>query len=226
MFDLLQAIHDEGGARIPVHAESPQFRLHPGVGRVTAVDRQLDRLACGVTAGELLHPPDLAGRPCYIHYRDMQVRDPLGDLRRRRQAQRRSRGQVQGRGDAPAQCHTGDGVHRQRFSAADRGKHSHGDQEPHQPVHRTAQIGQRGGRHGDRHRDLRDRIAGVQPGKLADRRAPGRRPEQCAEQDAHGPGQHGGHRCPPDRGQPRDQQPDDDQQHADPGRTEPEDQGD
>ena len=226
MLDLLQAVHDEGGPGVPVHTEPPQLGQHPGVGRVTAVDRQLDRPARRVTAGELLDPPDLAGRPGDIGHLDVQVRDPFGDLGRRRQAQRRAHGQVQARSHAPAQRDTGDGVDRQRGPAGDRSKHSHGDQNPHRPVHRTAQIRQRGGRHGDRDRDLGDRIAGVHPGKLADWRAPGRRPQQDAEHDAHAPGHQGGHRCPPDRGQPRDQQPDDDQQHADPGRTEPEDQGD
>ena len=133
---------------------------------------------------------------------------------------------MQACGDAPPQHDAGDGVHRKRVPAADRGQHRHGNQEPHQPVHRTAQIRKRGRRHGDRDRELRDRITGIHSGKLADRRPPGRRAEQDAEQDAYAPGQHGGHCGPPDRGQARHQQPHDDQQHADPGRAEPEDCGD
>ena len=39
VLNLLQAVQDQGGARIAVHAEPPQFRQHPGVGCVTAVDR-------------------------------------------------------------------------------------------------------------------------------------------------------------------------------------------
>jgi hypothetical protein len=39
VLNLLQAVQDQGGARIPVHAEPPQFRQHPGVGCVPAVDR-------------------------------------------------------------------------------------------------------------------------------------------------------------------------------------------
>src|SRR5271165_164568 len=87
VLDLLQAIQDQGGARIPVDDKTPQFRHHPVVGRVTAVDRQLDRLAHRAMAGELLHPPDLPGCPGDVPDRDVQVGDPLGDLRRRRQAQ-------------------------------------------------------------------------------------------------------------------------------------------
>jgi hypothetical protein len=88
VLDLLQAIHDQGGPRVPVDGKSPQFGQHAGVGRVPAVDRQLDRLARRVLAGELLDAPDLAGSPGDIPDRDVQVRDPRGDLRRRRQAQR------------------------------------------------------------------------------------------------------------------------------------------
>ena len=101
VLDLLQPVEDEGRPGIPVQAEPPQFRQHPGIGRVTAVDRQLDRLACLITAGELLDPPDLARGPGNIPRRQAQVRDPLGDLRRRRQAQRGPHGQVQGRRRRP-----------------------------------------------------------------------------------------------------------------------------
>ena len=44
VLDLLQAVHDESGSRIPVDGKTPQFGQHPGVGGVPAVDRQLDRL--------------------------------------------------------------------------------------------------------------------------------------------------------------------------------------
>jgi len=43
VLDLKQTIKDERGPRIPVEAEPPQLRQQPGVGRVTAIDRQLDR---------------------------------------------------------------------------------------------------------------------------------------------------------------------------------------
>ena len=88
VLDLLQAIQDQGGPRIPVHAEPPHLREQPGVGRVPAIDRQLDPVARRVTAGELLHPPHLAGCQGNVPHRDVEVGDPLGDLRRRRQAQR------------------------------------------------------------------------------------------------------------------------------------------
>ena len=223
MLDLLQAVQDQGGPGVPVHTEPPQFGQQPGVGRVPAVDRQLDRAARRVTSGELLDPPDLAGRPGYGRDRDIKVGDPLGDLRRRRQAQRGAHGQVQSRGDTPPQRGAGDRVDRERFPAADGGQHGQGDQERHRPVYRAAQIRKRGGRHRDRDRQLGDRVPGVQPGQRLGRRPPGRRPEEHAEQAAHPPGQHCGHRRPPDRGQPRNQQADGDQQHDHPGRAEPED---
>ena len=73
MLDLLQTIKDEGGTGIPVKAESPQFRQHPCVGGVPAINRQLDVPAYGVVPGEFLHPPDLAGCPGDALDRDIQV---------------------------------------------------------------------------------------------------------------------------------------------------------
>ena len=219
MLDLLQPVEDERRPGIPVEAEPPQFRQHPGIGRVTAVDRQLDRLACLITAGELLDPPDLARGPGDVPRRHAQVRDPLGDLRRRRQTQRGAHGQVQAGGDAPSQRDARDGVDRKRVPAADPGQHREGEQQRHQPVHRAAQVGKRGSRHGDRDRELGDRITSVNPGQRVGGRPPGRRSEDDAEERAHSPGQHRGHRHPPDRGQPRDQQSDDGEQHNDPGRA-------
>ena len=88
MLDLLQAIEDEGGARVPVQAEPPQFGQQPGVRCVPAVDRQLDRGTGRIMAGELLDSPHLVRGPGHARDGDFQVRDPLGDLGRCRQAQR------------------------------------------------------------------------------------------------------------------------------------------
>ena len=57
VLDLLEAVKNQGGPGIPVEAEPPQFRQHPGVRGVTAVNRQLDRPPGVVVAGEPLHSP-------------------------------------------------------------------------------------------------------------------------------------------------------------------------
>ena len=108
----------------------------------------------------------------------------------------------------------------------DRGDRRQRDQRRHQPVQRTAQIRQGRRRHRDRHRELRHRIARVKPGQRAGHRPSRRRPQKVAKQQAHAPGDHRGHRGPPDRHQPRHQQPKDGQKHDDTDRTEPEDRGD
>ena len=81
VLDLLQAVQDQGGSRIPVDGKAPHFGQHAGIGRVAAVDRQLDLAARRIPADEPLDSPDLAGRPRDIADRDLQVRDPVRDLR-------------------------------------------------------------------------------------------------------------------------------------------------
>ena len=80
-------------------------------------------------AGELLDPPDLAGHPGDIGDDDIQVRDPLGHLRRRRQAERGAHREVQGGGDTPSQRDARDRVDRKRFATADPGQHRQGKQQ-------------------------------------------------------------------------------------------------
>jgi len=226
MLHLLQPVDDERGARVAVDAETPHLAEPLRVGGVAAVDRQLDRMALRVSAGEGRRAPFLPGHGAEPVYLDHQVADGVGHLRSRRQPVGRAHGEVTGGRRAPAHNDRSNDSERQSVAADDGAERSERHRADHEAVHGPAQIGQARQRDRRGDRQLEDGEARVEAGEVRNGRAPGRRAEQRIEQEADDQCSHPGHAHLADGRQARHEQADEDQRHNDADGTQEPQRGD
>ena len=212
---LLQPVEDERGPRVAVDAEPPDFAQPLGVGGVASVDRQLNRVALGIGAGEGGHAPFLVGRGTQPVHLDLKVAYGRRHLRRRRESVRRAQGEV-GRGRrAPADDHRGNDAEGKPVGADHRAEPGQRHGADHNAVHRATEVRHPGERHRGGDGELDDRETWVEAGELRDGRATSRRAQQRVEEkaDEHG-GQTGGRHLPNGL-QPRDEKAEEDQCRGD-----------